>query len=137
MAVRPIYSYRDANTETSQSREIGIGIAFADKGVFTSTITTTQQVKNQLVNFILTNPGERLFDPYFGSGIKALLFEQNTDLDAIASQLQEKIELYVQNIRVKDVSMTGDDSNNVFISITYSIFNQEDTLNVTITNETI
>lgn len=137
MANRPIYSYSDVNTATSQSREIGIGVPFIEKGVFTSTFTTKQQVKNQLVNYILTNPGERFFDPAFGSGIRLLLFEQNVNLDSIGDKLQDGIERYVQNIKVKSVDVVGEDSNNINIVVNYSIFNQEDTINVTLTNETI
>ena len=127
MTVRPIYKYEDVVKNTTK-REIGIGIQFIENGVFTSTYVTTSQTKNQLINYILTNPGERLFDPGFGSGIRSLLFEPNTNLDTISDNLKEGIEAYVQNIIVKDVSAVSDDNNVVYIKISYSINNQPDEL---------
>jgi hypothetical protein len=127
MTVRPIYRYEDVVKNTAK-REIGIGIQFIENGVFTSTYTTTSQTKNQLINYILTNPGERLFDPGFGSGIRSLLFEPNTNLDTIADNLKEGIEAYVQNIIVNNVSAISDDNNVVYIQISYTINNQSDEL---------
>lgn len=127
MTVRPIYRYEDVVSNTTK-REIGIGIQFVENGVFTSTYTTTSQTKNQLINYILTNPGERLFDPGFGSGIRALLFEPSTDLDIIADNLKEGIEAYVQNIIVNNVSAVSDDNNVIYIQISYNINNQSDEL---------
>jgi len=122
MAVRPIYRYADIVNNTTVKKEIGIGIQFLENGVFTSTYTTTSQTKNQLINYILTNPGERFFNPGFGSGIRALLFEPNTDLDDLSDTLREGIELYVQNISVSNVIATSDtDNNTIYIKISYSI----------------
>jgi phage baseplate assembly protein W len=136
MTVRPIYTYADVVSNTTK-KEIGIGIQFMENGVFTSTYTTTSQTKNQLINYILTNPGERFFNPGFGSGIRALLFEPNTDLDAISDNLKEGIELYVQNIIVKDVITTSNtDSNTIFIKISYSINNQQDELTLALNTTT-
>jgi len=132
---RQIYTYYSYVTG-STTKEIGIGITFQENSVFTSTITTPQQVKNQLINYILTNPGERFFNPAFGSGIRALLFEQSVDLDSLSDTLRDNIERYVQNINVKEVNVTAGESNDINISITYSVLNITDTINVTITNET-
>ena len=103
MAVRPIYRYNDVTSNATIKKEIGVGVQFVENGVFTSTITTASQTKNQLINYLLTNPGERFFDPGFGSGIRALLFEPNTDLEVLTDTLKEGIERYVQNIIVNDV----------------------------------
>lgn len=127
MTVRPIYRYEDVVKNTTK-REIGIGIQFIENGVFTSTYTTTSQTKNQLINYILTNPGEKFFDPGFGSGIRLLLFEPNTDLDIIADNLKAGIEAYVQNIIVNNVNAVSDDNNIIYIQISYSINNQSDEL---------
>jgi phage baseplate assembly protein W len=127
MTVRPIYRYEDI-VENTAKREIGIEIQFIENGVFTSTYTTTSQTKNQLINYILTNPGERFFNPGFGSGIRSLLFESNTNLDTIADNLKEGIETYVQNIIVNNVNAVSDDNNVIYIQISYNINNQSDEL---------
>lgn len=135
MITRPIYKYVNPNQPQFQ-REIGIGLTFDTGSVFTSTYTTKQQVKNQLINYILTNPGERFFDPEFGSGIRALLFEQATDLDVYGDRLREGIEAYVQNIIVNNVAVTQDQENEnlIHIYVDYSVNNMEDVLTVTVSN---
>ena len=136
MSNRQIYSYNGTQINSPQ-REIGISVQFQQPEVFMSTYTTTQQTKNQLINYILTNPGERFFNPNFGSGIRNLLFEQNVDFDSLSQTLQDNIELYVQNIKVNSVIINEGKSNDVNILINYSIQNIQDTLTVSLTNETL
>jgi phage baseplate assembly protein W len=134
MTVRPIYRYADITSNTTTKKEIGVGVQFIENGIFTSTLTTTSQVKNQLINYILTNPGESLFNPNFGSGIRQLLFESNVDLELISSNLKIGIESYVQNIIVNDVIATSDPNTNViYINVDYKINNQQDELNIALT----
>jgi hypothetical protein len=131
---RPIYRYADVNANTSLKREIGISVQFQQPEVFISTYTTKQQVKNQLINYILTNPGERMFQPYFGSGIRNLIFSQNSiDFSGLEEQLKTKIEQNVQNIIVNDVVAIGSDKNDLKININYSINGITDELNIEIT----
>jgi phage baseplate assembly protein W len=133
---RPIYSYNELTSSYSRQREIGISLEFITPGVFTSTYTTKQQTKNQLINFILTNPGERFFNPAFGSGIRNLLFENNTDFSSLEENLKDLIERYVQNIIIKELTITpSSDSNAVSINIFYSINNISDELSIQINNE--
>ena len=132
MAVRPVYRYNDVTSNATIKKEIGVGVQFVENGVFTSTITTASQTKNQLINYLLTNPGERFFDPGFGSGIRALLFEPNTDLEVLTDTLKEGIERYVQNIIVNNVLATSE-NNTVYLNINYSINNQADELNIALT----
>jgi phage baseplate assembly protein W len=133
---RPIYSYNELTSSYSRQREIGISLEFITPQVFTSTYTTKQQTKNQLINFILTNPGERFFNPAFGSGIRNLLFENNTDFSSLEENLKDLIERYVQNIIIKELTITpSSDSNAVSINIFYSINNISDELSIQINNE--
>ena len=137
MSVRNIYQYSDLTQNSSLKREIGVGVQFIENGIFTSTYTTKDQTKNQLINYILTNPGEVLFNPTYGSGIRLILFEPNIDLDSLAENLKEGISNNVQNIVVKNVSANSDGNNNVLISINYSINNQNDDLNIALTTNLI
>ena len=132
---RPIYSYNELTSSYSRQREIGISLEFITPQVFTSTYTTKQQTKNQLINFILTNPGERFFDPAFGSGIRNLLFENNTDFSSLEESLKDLIERYVQNIIIKELTITPSTSNTVSINIFYSINNMSDELSIQVNNE--
>jgi uncharacterized protein len=130
---RPIYRYADINPTGSLKREIGINIQFQQPEVFMSTYTTKQQVKNQLVNYILTNPGERIFQPYYGAGVRNLLFQQNSlDFDSLEENLKTGIERNVQNIIVNFVNIVGDNENGVNININYSINGITEEVNVEI-----
>lgn len=135
MSQRPLYRYADIANGTIK-REIGISVQFQQPEVFINTYTTTQQVKNQLINYILTNPGERMFQPYFGAGIRQMIFEQN-DLDFISLEenLKLGIEQNVQNIIVNNINATSSGDNTLSININYSINGIVDDLNVEVTTE--
>ena len=45
---------------------IGVAFPFNAEGVFFSTFTTAEQVKSNLLSVLLTEPGERVFQPNFG-----------------------------------------------------------------------
>ena len=62
-------------------------------------------------NIVMTVPGEKFFDPDFGSRVSKLLFE-NVD-DITASQIQEEIEYSIVNYepRVKVLSITVNPNN--------------------------
>ena len=75
-------------------------------------------------NIILTTPGEKFFDPDFGSNVSKLLFE-NVD-DITASQIQEEIEFSINNyeprVRLINVEVIADYDNASFDTIiTYEV----------------
>ena len=45
---------------------IGVGIPFNQPGVFSSTYLTQDAIKTNLINYFLTNAGERYMNPSFG-----------------------------------------------------------------------
>ena len=51
---------------------IGVNLPFNSGGVFTPNYTTKQAIKNNLVNFFLTDQGERPGNPEFGGGLRNL-----------------------------------------------------------------
>jgi hypothetical protein len=130
MITRPLYRYNEiTGSNKTVNRELGISVQFLESGVFQSTYTTTQVTKNQLINYILTNPGERFFNPSFGSGIKQYLFENTGDLSIIEDKLKLGISENVQNIRVIEVRAIQN-NNSLFITVDYSINNINDQLTV-------
>lgn len=134
---RPVYSYKNNYPSPANQRSIGISVLFQTPQVFNSTFTTQDQTKNQLINFILTDPGERFFNPNFGSGIRAVLFQQDTDFEGLEVTLAEKIENFVQNIKVNNINIVEGESNQINILINYSINNIQDTLTINLDNETL
>ena len=59
------------------NKNVKIGVAFPldETNLFSGTETVREQIKSNLLNILLTYPGERVNLPSFGVGLKNLLFE--------------------------------------------------------------
>ena len=62
---------------------VGVNLPFNAPAVFDSTFTTQDAIKNNLINFFLTNRNERYLNNLFGGNLRATIFEQlsNNTLD--------------------------------------------------------
>ena len=123
-------TYRLNPQDIGQPKGLGISVLFNnDDAIFYNTTTTKEQVKSNLVNYILTNKGERFFDPFFGGNLRASLFEPDTSFDSVAFRLEQEIIAYVPNIIINNLIIKKfSDRNAVNIILDYSINNQNDTL---------
>jgi phage baseplate assembly protein W len=134
MAVRQIYRLNPQ--DLGQPKGIGISVLYSNNtSVFNSTITTKDQIKSNLINYILTNKGERLYDPNFCGNIRRSIFEANDDLtfDNIAARLETEILQYVPNIILQSIIIKRNpDQNLVNIIINYQLNqdNQQIVINV-------
>ena len=128
MLKRPTYTLNPI--DIGQKRGIGINVLFNnDTSVFNQTFTTKEQVKANLINYILTNKGERFFDPTFGGDLRASIFNPDSTLDTITVRLENEIYAYVPNIIIRNISLKKySDENLVNLIIDYSINNQNDNL---------
>lgn len=135
MLRRPTYTLNPL--DVGQKRGIGISILFNNEtSVFNTTTTTKEQVKSNLVNYILTDKGERFFDPTFGGNLRASLFEPDTTFDSIAARLEQEIYAYVPNIIVRNIAVKKfSDQNTVNIVLDYSINNQDDNLVINVSTQ--
>ena len=126
MAVRQIYRLNPQ--DLGQPRGIGVSVLYNNgTNVFNSTITTKEQVKSNLINYVLTNKGERLYDPNFGGDIRRAVFEANDDaaFESVIARLENEILAYVPNIILQSITLKKNpDYNMVTISINYQL-NQE------------
>ena len=123
--------------DTGQPKGIGINIIFNNgNNVFNQTFTTKEQVKSNLINYILTNKGERFFDPTFGGDLRASLFEPDSNFDSIAVRLESEIYAYVPNIIIRSIDVKKfSDQNIVNIVLDYSINNQNDNLVINVSTQ--
>jgi phage baseplate assembly protein W len=128
MLKRPTYTLNPQ--DVGQKRGIGISVLFNNgTNVFNQTFTTKDQVKSNLINYILTNKGERFFDPTFGGDLRASLFDSDSSFDNITARLEQEIYAYVPNIIIRNIGIKKySDENLVNITLDYSINNQDDTL---------
>lgn len=92
-------------------------------------------VKDALRNLLLTDRGERLFQPELGSDIRASLFDLNTP--TVLLTLKEKVIATINNyeprVTIIDVEVVSDyDDNRISITIRFYVRNQENAQSVTV-----
>jgi phage baseplate assembly protein W len=77
------------------------------------TVYGIQAVKADLIQLILTNPGERVMMPDFGTPLRKLLFEQNdpTIYDKIRSVIIAAVSQWEPRIVVTEVEVTDEAGN--------------------------
>ena len=110
--------------DTKPSKAVGVAIPFNAPGVFYSTYTTQNAIRNNLINFFLTDPPERYLNPTFGGGLRAFIFEQITsdNLDTLQEDIQSKLNQYFPNVIVGDLSVDASpDYNTVNVVLKYTI----------------
>ena len=112
------------------NKNVTIGVAFPldETNLFRGTETVREQNKANLINLLLTHPGERINLPNFGVGVKNLLFEQQVDLELLDEKIKAQANRHIPQIEITDVQ-TGilDDKHTVFVSIVYkSLLDQQD-----------
>ena len=106
---------------------IGVTLPFNGSAIFNQSFTTKEQVKSNLINLLLTTPGERLMNPTFGVGIRNLLFEQVIDQEQIKNRIIDGAQLYVPEIEVSQVYVkrenneTTPEIHTVRISVYYKV----------------
>ena len=73
-------------------RAVGVNIPFSGEVAFIPNYLTKDAIKNNLINFFLTNPGERPANPSFGGGLRQYIFTQieQNNLDFIKEDIQDK-----------------------------------------------
>jgi hypothetical protein len=101
---------------------IGVALPFNGPGVFKSTYTTKDQIKSNLINLLLTDVGERVMNPNFGTNLKRFLFEGITNInnEALIDSLNNSISIYIPEITVTNITLTPTtDSNLINLSINY------------------
>ena len=101
---------------------IGVALPFDAPGVFRSTYTTKDQIKSNLVNLLLTDIGERVMNPGFGTNLRRFIFEgiTETNIEELRLSLISSISIYIPEITVQNITVTPNaDYNLVSLSIDY------------------
>tara|TARA_Y100000361_G_scaffold83383_1_gene73815 strand:+ start:3067 stop:3480 length:414 start_codon:yes stop_codon:yes gene_type:complete len=122
-------------TDLRPSVGVGVEIPFNKPGVFTSNYTTKRSVRNNLINFFLTNTGERFMNPTFGGGLRNFLFSQaiDTNTNALRQNIQDKLETQFPLVNIGQLTVTPNpEQHTVTISLSYSVINTNIKDNITI-----
>ena len=81
-------------------------------------------IARSVKNIVFTNPGEKFFNPRFGSRITESLFENADDLTAIeiSTQIEESINRYEPRVKLRSVDANANiDGYSFDVVITYDI----------------
>ena len=118
---------------------VGIDLPFrkseGGEGYFASTSTTLKAVKNDVRLLLLTEKGERIFQPNLGVGLRRFLFEPITGETtlAIQNEIVETFNFWLPFVSIKDIKVetTTQDSfnkNQISINVIFNLDKDPNTL---------
>ena len=105
---------------------IGVNIPLSGPIAFEPNYQTKDAIRNNLINFLLTNPGERFDNPTFGAGLRNYIFSQveNKNLEFIREDVQDKVNQNFPNIDIEELEVFAtENANTIKINLIYSIPN--------------
>ena len=109
------------------------------QAIFQSTMPTGYQptgnfgvgdIKTNLINWLLTNKGERIMKPEFGANLRELIFEGLDDITtgALEDRIRENIAIEFPSVVIVSITFNNDPDRNVInFILTYNIKNTEET----------
>ena len=107
--------------DINKNIKVGVALPLNEVNMFKGTDTIKEQAKTNLINVLLTEPGERVFLPNFGVGIRQLLFENNPDTTYIKEKIDNQLKTHVVEIELMDVEVSFDKNRQIlYIKIVYS-----------------
>jgi phage baseplate assembly protein W len=112
-----------------QDKSVGVTLPLSkgNNGYFEVSYTTKEQIKSNIKSLLLTQKGERVMQPNFGSDLRKRLFEPITqDLDSIIEDnITEAINTWMPYVTVEsiiyDVDNTLKDRNRIDLELKYSL----------------
>ena len=123
--------------DLDQRKGIGVALPFDGDAVFISTLSTNTQIKYNLINFILTSPGERIFEANFGSSLKGYIFEAltNSNLkDLEQTVIREVNQYFGSTVNIQQFTISPNyDNNSILATMVFNIpFGPTDVINLNI-----
>ena len=125
----------------AEKRYINIDFPFSDspKGYyFKLNDNDRDAIKSDLLHLLLTNKGERLYMPDFGSDLRKYIFEPNDSItqDQIKDNLNETIKRYIPNLLINEISFRKNEIEELIIvelryTVTEGTFSSSDTVELT------
>jgi phage baseplate assembly protein W len=126
------------DTQTYNDYAIGISLPLQIGGSgFTQTYNTTDQIKSNIKNLLLTQRGERILQPEFGSGLHEILFDfNNDDIEGkIETAINEAFEQWLPYVTIADIVVEQTDAlkdrNQINISLKFQVNGSVDLNEVT------
>ena len=123
--------------DLEKRKAVGFSFPFSGDGVFTPTYTTKDQLKSNLINYFLTNRGERYLNYNFGANLRNIVFEGIVEENLVSLQyrIQNDVTRWFPNVKIENLAIsTNEDQNLIKVSLNYSVvnFGIEDDINLII-----
>ena len=125
----------------AKTRYINIDFPFRDSSdgsYFKMNKTDKDAIRADLLHLLLTNKGERLYLPEFGSDLKKFIFEPNDEItqEEIKDNLNQTITIFIPNLLINDISFRNDTIEElIIVELTYTViegtFTSTDTITLT------
>ena len=110
--------------DLNKNKAIGVAFPYDTPGVFRQSFSERDAVKSNLINLLLTEPGERIMEPTFGLGLKNKLFENNINVEELKLQIGDKINQFIPQVSLMGVDAQLDQNlHTLLITISYKIMN--------------
>lgn len=114
----------------SQDRSVGIALPLgsSNNGYFATNYTTKDQIKTNLRNLILTEPGERIGNPEFGTPLRRFIFEPYMEGEfeaGIEDAITTSVNTYMPYLNIESIIFDTNNENKdrhlVNLELKYSI----------------
>ena len=117
-----VRDYIKIDPTEKRNKALGVIFPFNAEAVFYSSYTTKEQVKSNLLNVLLTEPGERILKPNFGVGLRNYLFENTSNIESLQNRINEQINTYIRGIELVNVDVIKNpDSHQLNVIVTYRV----------------
>jgi phage baseplate assembly protein W len=110
--------------DTQPGTAVGVDIPFNAPAVFKPNYTTQASIKNNLINFFLTNKNERYLNPIFGGNLRTFVFQQIAEgsIEYLKQDIQSQLGIYFSNVIIESLEvLSNTDNNQIDIILKYSI----------------
>ena len=97
--------------------------------------TNAAAVKQAVKNLLMTNFGEKPFDPYYGGDLNNFLFELNDGIDEedIEEQVEQAISNYEPRAKVINVeAFSNPDRNDIRVTVVFKIVSTSEQVSLTV-----
>lgn len=116
-------------------KAVGFGFPLDGNAVFNPTYQTRDQIQANLINYLLTNKGERIFNPNFGADLRSLIFKNptSTSLGELQFEIENALNTFFPEIEIQEIKFDDlGEENSLTFSLTYQILTLgiEDSINI-------
>lgn len=116
-------------------RDFPITFPMIDSSNDLELIENADAIRNSIRNLLLTDRGERFFNPVLGSDIRKILFENATPLtkDVLIKFVKDTISEYEPRAQVLNVEVSDDiDGHRYAVTVTFSVINKQEPVSLSL-----